>query len=282
MLEPKRAAILGASGYTGAELLRLLALHDGLRVDILTGTDRNAGKAFKEVFPQFSHRTDLPVLTTWEESQAEIEKCDVAFCCLPHGTTQEIIRTLATNAPSLKIVDLSADFRLFDTDTYAAWYGKEHTAKALQEEAVYGLTELNREKIKTARVLANPGCYPTAAQLPLIPLLRAGLIESDDIIIDAKSGATGAGRGAKEAFMFCEVADGIAAYGVASHRHAPEIEQGLGGAVGRDDVVVNFTPHLMPMSRGILESIYVKVWFNPYSEPDPNYCHNHYPNQNQA
>ena len=254
----KRAAILGASGYTGAELLRLLTLHEGIQVDILTGTERNAGKSFKDIFPQFAHRNDLPLLTTWKESQSEIEKCDVAFCCLPHGTTQEIVGALATNAPSLKIVDLSADFRLHDVATYKTWYGKEHAAQDLQKEAVYGLTELNRDDIKNCRILANPGCYPTAAQLPLIPLLRAGLIQKEDIIIDAKSGTTGAGRGAKEAFLFCEVTDGIAAYAVASHRHAPEIEQGLGEAA-KQDVVVNFTPHLMPMSRGILEAIYVKL-----------------------
>jgi N-acetyl-gamma-glutamyl-phosphate reductase len=159
---------------------------------------------------------------------------------------------------SAKIVDLSADFRLKDVGTYERWYGKPHAATDLQTEAVYGLTECNRENIKKARILANPGCYPTAAQLPLIPLIKAGLISPDDIIIDAKSGTTGAGRAPKEAFLFCEVTDGIQAYGVASHRHAPEIEQGVSEAAGRD-VVLNFTPHLMPMSRGILESIYVKL-----------------------
>lgn len=180
---------------------------------------------------------------------------DCAFCCLPHATTQDIIKALPE---SLKIVDLSADFRLRNVDTYAEWYGGEHRAPELQCEAVYGLVELNREAVKSARLVANPGCYPTAAQLPLIPLLSKGVILPDDIIIDAKSGTTGAGRAPKQGTLFCEVADGIHAYGVASHRHAPEIEQGLADAAGKP-VIINFTPHLMPMSRGILESIYVKL-----------------------
>ena len=159
----------------------------------------------------------------------------------------------------VKIVDLSADFRLRDLASYEQWYGKPHAAPDLQPGAVYCIPEINRADVTAdCRILANPGCYPTAAQLPLVPLLKAGLIHGDDIIIDAKSGTTGAGRAPKEAFLFCEVADGIAAYGVASHRHAPEIEQGLSDAAGKS-VIVNFTPHLMPMSRGILESIYVKL-----------------------
>lgn len=252
----KKVAILGASGYTGAELTRLILNHPDLKIEVLTG-DRNAGIPFKQVFPQFSYVKNLPLVTKWEDSQKDIENCDVAFCCLPHGTTQEIISQLASRS-SVKIVDLSADFRLRDPAVYQKWYDKPHAAVKLQEEAVYGLTELNRENVRKARLLANPGCYPTAAQLPLIPLLRAGLISSDDIIIDAKSGATGAGRGAKESSLFCEVTEGIHAYSIASHRHAPEIEQGLGDASGKD-VVINFTPHLMPMTRGILESIYVKL-----------------------
>jgi N-acetyl-gamma-glutamyl-phosphate reductase len=145
--------------------------------------------------------------------------------------------------------------------SYEQWYGKPHAAVELQKEAVYCIPEINRADIKAStRILANPGCYPTAAQLPLVPLLKAGLIEADDIIIDAKSGTTGAGRAAKESSLYCEVADGIAAYGVASHRHAPEIEQGLGIALNNGKTpIVNFTPHLMPMSRGIEESIYVKM-----------------------
>lgn len=254
-----RVAILGASGYTGAELVRLLSGHAHVSVDVLTSTDRNAGQDFKSIYPQFAYRTDLPKLALWESSRKEIAACDVAFCCLPHGTTQEIIQQLAMTSPAMKIIDLSADFRLRDVASYEEWYGKPHAAVELQREAVYGLPEINREQVRNARILANPGCYPTAAQLPLVPLLKSKLILPDDIIIDAKSGTTGAGRAAKEAFLYCEVADGIHAYGVASHRHAPEIEQGLAAASDRQNLVVNFTPHLMPMSRGILETIYVKL-----------------------
>ena len=256
--DKKTVAILGASGYTGAELIRLLTNHPSIEVKVLTA-DRSAGMDFAKIYPQFAYRKDLPRLTKWEDSESEIAGCDVALCCLPHGTTQEIIGQLAKTSRTVKIIDLSADFRLKDIKSYEQWYGKPHAAVELQNEAVYGIPEINRDEIKGARLIANPGCYPTAAQIPLIPLLKAGLISDTDIIIDAKSGTTGAGRAPKEAFLYCEVTDGIHAYGVASHRHAPEIEQGLGLAVNKKDVVVNFTPHLMPMSRGILESIYVKL-----------------------
>mmetsp|Transcript_32124 Transcript_32124/g.74996 ORF Transcript_32124/g.74996 Transcript_32124/m.74996 type:complete len:267 (-) Transcript_32124:323-1123(-) len=159
---------------------------------------------------------------------------------------------------SCKVVDLSADFRLTDIPTYERWYNVPHGAPELQPEAVYGLVELNREAVKGARIIANPGCYPTAAQLPLIPLLRKKLILKEGIIIDAKSGTTGAGRAPKEGALYCEVSDGIAAYGIASHRHLPEIEQGLSEAAG-EAVMCTFTPHLMPMSRGIEETIYVQT-----------------------
>ena len=171
MISTKKStvAILGASGYTGAELMRLLTNHPNIDIKVLTA-DRSAGQEFKAIYPQFSYLSHLPRLSKWEESQAEIEKCDIAFCCLPHGTTQEIISELSKS--SVKIVDLSADFRLRDIESYKTWYGKEHAAPILQKEAVYGLTELNRVNIRKARILANPGCYPTAAQLPLIPLLK--------------------------------------------------------------------------------------------------------------
>jgi N-acetyl-gamma-glutamyl-phosphate reductase len=245
-----RIGILGASGYTGAELLRLLARHPGVDIRLLTA-DRQAGRPLGEIFPHLG-TLDLPVPVKLAE--ADWSRLDLVFCCLPHGTSQEVIAGLPRE---VKIVDLSADFRLADVETYAQWYGHAHRAPQLQKEAVYGLTELARAAIATARLVANPGCYPTSAQLPLVPLIEAGEISPDDIIIDAKSGVSGAGRDAKQQNLFAEVTEGIQPYGIASHRHAPEIEQGLSRAAGRP-ITVNFTPHLMPMSRGILSSIYVR------------------------
>ena len=246
-----RIGILGASGYTGAELLRLLARHPGVEVRLLTA-DRQAGKPLSDIFPHLG-TLELPVPVKIEA--ADWSGIDLLFCCLPHGTTQEVIAGLPRE---LRVVDLSADFRLADIESYAQWYGHAHRAPELQKEAVYGLTELARAAVAGARLVANPGCYPTSAQLPLVPLLESGEISADDIIIDAKSGVSGAGRDAKQANLYAEVTEGIHAYGIASHRHAPEIEQGLSQAAGRT-VTVNFTPHLMPMSRGILASIYVRL-----------------------
>jgi N-acetyl-gamma-glutamyl-phosphate reductase len=246
-----RIGILGASGYTGAELVRLLARHPETEIRTLTA-DRQAGKPLAEVFPHLGG-LGLPDLVKVED--VDWDGVDAVFCGLPHGTTQDIIASLPRR---LKVVDLSADFRLADVEEYAKWYGHPHRAPELQKEAVYGLTELKRPEVEKARLVANPGCYPTSAQLPLIPLIEAGQIDSGDIIIDAKSGVSGAGRDAKQGSLYAEVTEGIHAYGVASHRHAPEIEQGLSEAAGKP-IVVNFTPHLMPMSRGILSSIYVRL-----------------------
>lgn len=251
MSETVNIAILGASGYTGAELVRLLVRHPRARIVALTA-DRRAGQPMEAVFPHLGG-LGLPTMVTIAE--VDWSGVDVCFCALPHGTTQDVIAGLPNH---VKVVDLSADFRLFDPEAYAQWYGHAHMATELQKSVVYGLTEIHREKVRGARVVANPGCYPTASQLPLIPLLEQGLVQSDDIIIDAKSGVSGAGRSAKEANLFTEVIEGIHPYGVGSHRHSPEIEQGLSWASGKE-VMVNFTPHLMPMSRGILASIYVKL-----------------------
>lgn len=244
-------AILGASGYTGAELLRLLLPHPQAQIVALTA-EKNAGQPLTAVLPHLRGH-DLPGLCKIDA--VDFSTIDVVFCALPHGTTQEVVVALPRN---LKIIDLSADFRLADIAAYAAWYGHPHRAPDLQQEAVYGLTEINRATIARARLIANPGCYPTASQLPLIPLLRAGLIAPDDIIIDAKSGVSGAGRELKQGNLFCETAEGMQAYGVAGHRHAPEIEAGL-SAAARQNIVVNFTPHLVPMSRGIFASLYVRL-----------------------
>jgi len=246
-----RIAILGASGYTGAELLRILVRHPRAAIVALTA-DRRAGQAIESVFPHL-RGLGLPQLVRIEE--VDFSDINVVFCCLPHGATQATVAALPEH---LKIIDLSADFRLADTAAYAEWYGKPHQATALQKEAVYGLPELAREAIARARLIACPGCYPTSALLPLVPLLEAGLILAEDIVIDSKSGVTGAGRSPKEEGLYAEVAEGIHAYGVGRHRHAPEIEQGLSRAVGVG-VIVSFTPHLVPMNRGILSTIYVRL-----------------------
>jgi N-acetyl-gamma-glutamyl-phosphate reductase len=246
-----RIVILGASGYTGAELVRLLLGHPQARIVALTG-DRAAGKTMEETFPHLGGY-NLPRLVRLED--VNWDEADFVFCCLPHARTQE---TAAALPQRLRLCDLSADFRLRNPETYATWYGTPHKALALQAEAVYGLSEISRAAIAPARLVANPGCYPTAAQLPLRPLLQAGLIGAEDIIIDAKSGISGAGRDAKQANLFTEAADGIHPYGIAGHRHAPEIEQGLSDAAGHA-VMVAFTPHLTPMSRGILATMYVRL-----------------------
>ncbi len=247
----KRIAILGASGYTGAELLRFLLLHPHADIRYLTA-DSQAGKPMREVYPHLDF-AELPALAPL--SDVDYGEVDIVFCCLPHGATQKVVAAIPHH---VKVIDLSADFRLADIRTYAEWYGHEHFAPELQKEAVYGLTELNRDKIRQARLIANPGCYPTSAQLPLIPLLNAGLIGHDSIIIDSKSGVTGAGRAAKQATLYTEINDGINAYSIGAHRHAPEIEQGLTLAAGKP-VTVSFTPHLVAMNRGILSTIYVTL-----------------------
>lgn len=253
-----RVGILGASGYTGAELLRLLAQHPKIEVSVLTA-ERSAGKDMGSVYPQFAYGNfgkSLPTLVKNDDVDWT-HAAEVVFCCLPHATTQEVIKNLPIQN-GLRVVDLSADFRLRDVRLYEKWYGGEHLAPDLQGEAVYGISELFRERIRAARLVANPGCYPTTAQLPLIPLLKSKLILPTDIIIDAKSGTSGAGRSPKQGTLFCEITEGMNAYGVGNHRHTPEIEQGLSEAYG-EEVHVTFTPHMIPMSRGILETIYVKT-----------------------
>lgn len=254
MAEKKKIGILGASGYTGAELVRLLLRHP--RVDIVLMTaDRKAGQKMGDVFPQFAPY-DLPTLVAIDAVDWAAAGLDLVFCALPHATTQTVLKDLLAKAPATKVVDLSADFRLRDPAAYAKWYGHDHHALELQREAVYGLVEVYRRDIRKARLVANPGCYTTCAQLPLIPLIRKGVIALDDIVIDAKSGMTGAGRAAKENMLFSEVSEGFHAYGVAHHRHMAELDQEFSKAAGKE-VIVSFTPHLVPMNRGILATIYV-------------------------
>jgi N-acetyl-gamma-glutamyl-phosphate reductase len=255
MAEKKKVGILGASGYTGAELVRLLLRHPKVELVLLTA-DRRAGQAMGDVFPQFAPY-DLPRLTSIDSVDWPNSGLDLVFCALPHGTTQTVIKDVLSKAPQIKIVDLSADFRLHSGEAYAKWYGHDHHALELQQEAVYGLVEFYRRDIKKARLVANPGCYTSCAQLPLIPLLKEKAIEADEIVIDAKSGMTGAGRSAKEEMLFSEVSEGFNAYGVGHHRHMAELDQEFSKAAGKE-VVVSFTPHLLPMNRGILSTIYVR------------------------
>ncbi len=249
-----KIGILGASGYTGSELVRLLLRHPNAGIALLTA-DRRAGQTMAAVFPQFSPY-DLPKLQSIDGIDWRAVGLDIAFCALPHGTTQTVIKDLLARAPNTRVVDLSADFRLAP-ESYAHWYGHAHQAPELQREAVYGLTEVYRDAVAKARLVANPGCYTTCAQLALIPLLRANAIDTGEIVVDAKSGMTGAGRAAKEEMLFSEVSEGIHAYGVGHHRHMAELDQEFSKAAGRE-VIVSFTPHLMPMNRGILSTIYVR------------------------
>ena len=244
-------AVLGASGYTGAEMLRIAATHSAMHIVALTA-ERRAGQDVGAVYPHLAGM-GLPPMCKIEEMGWQ--GVDAVFCCLPHATTQEVVASLPEH---LKVIDLSADFRLRDEAIYAEWYGHEHLAPALQPEAVYGLTEHYRSEIAKARIVACPGCYPTSALLPLLPIVAAGQIKVGDIVIDSKSGVTGAGRTPKEGTLYAEVAEGIHAYGIAQHRHAPEIEQELTVAAGQA-ITVNFTPHLVPMNRGILSTIYVRL-----------------------
>jgi N-acetyl-gamma-glutamyl-phosphate reductase len=255
-----KIGVLGASGYTGAELVRLLLRHPGVEIALLTA-DRRAGQEMRDVFPQFSP-FGLPKLVSIESLDWAGTALDLIFCALPHGTTQKVIKEVLAKARGVKVVDLSADFRLADLAAYARWYGHAHQAPELQQEAVYGLVEAYRERIKEARLVANPGCYTTCAELALIPLLAAKAIDPDEIVIDAKSGMTGAGRAAKEEMLFSEVSEGIHAYGVGHHRHMAELDQEFSRAAGRE-VVVSFTPHLVPMNRGILSTIYVRGQRSP-------------------
>jgi len=279
MAEPAktRVAILGASGYTGGELVRLLARHPHVEMAVLTA-DRNAGQTLENVFPHLGG-LDLPVLMKIEEVEWAGLDVDVVFCCLPHGTTQEIVKGLlhvtghtvvdevmhegredlvSGLKKDVKVIDVSADFRLDDIEVYAKWYGHEHYAPMLQDEAVYGLTELHRDAIREARLVACPGCYPTVPQLALVPLLVHGLIDPQGIIIDAKSGVTGAGRAAKQAMLFGEVSEGAHPYGLGGHRHTPEMEQELSKAASTT-MTISFTPHLLPMNRGLLATMYVTL-----------------------
>ncbi len=249
-----RIGILGASGYTGADAVRLALAHPSIEIAALTA-NTHAGKTMGEVFPHLGFATLPPLLTVEDTDWSSL---DAVICGLPHATTQPIAREVLGTYPSMKFIDMSADFRLRDPALYKTWYGKDHAAPELQNEAVYGLSEHDREAIAGARLVACPGCYPTAALLALLPVVAEGAIDADDIVIDAKSGVTGAGRALKQNTLFSEVGEGVSPYAVGGHRHAPEIEQELSRQAGKD-LIVNFTPHLIPMSRGELCTSYVRL-----------------------
>ena len=243
-------AILGASGYTGAELVRLIATHPGMRITGLSGNSK-AGMSMAQVFPHLRH-LDLPALTTIEEM--DLSGVDLVFCALPHATSQAVIKELPT---SLKVVDLSADFRLRDPAAYKTWYGKDHAATEMQAEAVYGLTEFYRDEIKGARLVAGTGCNAATGQYALRPLIEAGVIDLDRIVIDLKAAVSGAGRSLKENLLHAELSEGLNAYSIGgTHRHLGEFDQEFSAIAGRD-VRVQFTPHLIPANRGILATVYV-------------------------
>lgn len=252
-----RIGIIGASGYTGAELVRLLDSHQHAKVTLATASGERAGVPISELFPSLRDASDI----ICEEYNLEriVEQCDFVFVALPHGKAMEYVPDLLK--AGLKICDLGADFRLRDAAVFEEWYKHSHSAVDYLNQAVYGLPEWNREQIRSASLVANPGCYPTSAILPLAPLLAADLIEDENIIVDSASGTSGAGRSSFSlGFHFSEVIGDYKAYNVGGHRHTPEIEQGLGDATGKSTFpTIIFTPHLLPIARGILSTSYAKL-----------------------
>lgn len=244
-------AILGASGYTGAELVRLIATHPTLRIAALSA-DRKAGMAMADVFPHLRH-LNLPQLVKID--QIDFARIDLVFCALPHATSQAVIKKLPE---TVKIVDLSADFRLRDPAEYEKWYGQPHSAPELQAQAVYGLTEFYRDQIKSARLVAGTGCNAATGQLALRPLIAAGVIDLDEIIVDLKAGASGAGRSLKEHLLFSEMFENVKGYSLGgTHRHLGEFDQEFSAIAGRP-LEIQFTPHLIPATRGILITAYLR------------------------
>ncbi|MAN73782.1 MAG: N-acetyl-gamma-glutamyl-phosphate reductase [Henriciella sp.] len=246
-----KAAVLGASGYTGAETVRLLRNHPRVTPVAATGNSL-AGKTLSDIFPHLRGKYDLDVIKAEDVNWDDV---DVAFGCLPHGTSQDLIETLPSH---VKVVDLSADYRFRDAKTYAGAYGRDHLSPERTANAVYGLSEIYADQMKGADLVACPGCYPTAVLLVLLPLMNPQLLDPDAIIIDAKTGVSGAGRGLKEGNLFCEAAEGVHAYGIGTHRHTPEIEQELRLKSGNDSIEVTFTPPLLPMTRGELVTCHVR------------------------
>jgi N-acetyl-gamma-glutamyl-phosphate reductase len=247
-----KVGIVGGTGYTGVELLRLLAQHP--EVELMAITSRGeAGTAVADMFPSLRGKVSLKFV---DPKDAALDGCDAVFFATPNGIAMQQAKALLD--AGVRVIDLAADFRIKDIAVWEKWYGMTHAAPDLVAEAVYGLPEVNREAIRKARLVANPGCYPTAAQLGLLPLIEAGCVELDHLIADCKSGVSGAGRKAETHILFAEASDNFKAYGVAGHRHLPEIRQGLARAAGRE-VGLTFVPHLTPMIRGIHATLYARV-----------------------
>lgn len=247
-----KVGVVGGTGYTGVELLRLLCRHPGVELVAITSRGE-AGMAVSDMFPSLRGRVNLKFVTPQE---AQLERCDVVFFATPNGIAMKQAAELV--AAGVRIIDLAADFRIRDVAEWEKWYGMSHAAPELVAEAVYGLPETSREQIRSARVLANPGCYPTAVQLGFLPLVEAGAIDLGHLIADAKSGVSGAGRKAEVHALLAEAADSFKAYGVAGHRHLPEIRQGLARFAGQP-VGLTFVPHLTPMIRGIHATLYGRL-----------------------
>lgn len=248
-----KAGIIGATGYAGGELVRLLVAHSKVEV-VWYGSRSYIDQKYAQVYRNMFQIVDAKCMDDNMEELAR--QVDVIFTATPQGFCASMLNDDILS--KVKVVDLSADFRIKDVAIYEKWYGIEHKSPQYIEEAVYGLCELNREDVQNARLVANPGCYTTCSILTAYPLVKEGLIDTDTLIIDAKSGTSGAGRGAKVPNLYCEVNENIKAYGVASHRHTPEIEERLGYAAGKE-VILNFTPHLVPMNRGILVTAYATL-----------------------
>ncbi len=247
-----KAGIVGGTGYSGAELLRFLALHPQVKVTTVTSRT-DAGSLVSSMFPNMRKHVDLRFV---QPEVATLAACDVVFFATPHGTAMQMAPALLKSG--VKVIDLSADFRIKDAATFRKWYKMEHTCPELLGQAVYGLPELNRDLIKSCNLLANPGCYPTAVQLGFMPLLHHGLVETDNLVADAKSGVSGAGKKIELGYMLCEVSESFKAYGINGHRHLPEILQGL-NSVSNSKVGLTFMPHLVPMIRGIQASLYATL-----------------------
>jgi N-acetyl-gamma-glutamyl-phosphate reductase len=247
-----KVGIVGGTGYTGVELLRLLAIHPHVELAVITSRGE-AGMAVADMFPSLRGYVSLKFS---DPAQVDLSICDLVFFATPNGIAMQQTRALLAN--KVRVIDLAADFRIKDVATWEKWYGMTHACPDLIAEAVYGLPEINREKIKNAQLVANPGCYPTAVQLGFMPLLESGVIDPTYLIADAKSGVSGAGRKAEVHALLAEAGDNFKAYGVAGHRHLPEISQGL-AIMSNKQVGLTFTPHLLPMIRGIHATLYAKL-----------------------